>query len=111
MLAVHGVVGRPSAPRSVEFRTEIGPVPHRDRSGSASRSVQAGDTPAHLKLGEHYATQGDLLGTAVMQPPTRVATSAAVRSPEGPELSAPARAGAIIAGSVIIRARRSQVVG
>ena len=30
-----------SAPRSVEFRTEIGPVPHRDRSGSAPRSVRS----------------------------------------------------------------------
>ena len=29
-----------SAPRSVRFRTEIGPVPRRDRSGSASRSVR-----------------------------------------------------------------------
>ena len=28
---------RPLAPRSVEFRLEIGPVPHRDRSGSGIR--------------------------------------------------------------------------
>ena len=47
----------------------------------------------------------------MMQPPMKAATSAAVSGSEGPELSAPARAGAIIAGSVIIRARRSQVVG
>ena len=31
-----------SAPRSVQFRTEIGPVPHRDRSGSTPRSVRTG---------------------------------------------------------------------
>ena len=30
----------PYSPRSVEFRTEIGSVPARDRSGSAPRSVQ-----------------------------------------------------------------------
>ena len=30
-----------SAPRSVEFRTEIGPVPRRDRFSPASRSVQS----------------------------------------------------------------------
>ena len=29
-----------SAPRSVQFRIEIGPVPYRDRSSSGSRSVQ-----------------------------------------------------------------------
>jgi len=29
-----------TAPRSVEFRAEIGPVPARDRSSSAPRSVE-----------------------------------------------------------------------
>ena len=72
MLAVHGVVGCPCSSRSVEFRTEIGPVPRRDRSSSAPRSVEfrteigsGRRIPAHLKLGEHYATQGDLLGDRV----------------------------------------------
>ena len=34
----------PPSSRSVEFRAEIGPVPHRDRFTSAPRSVQSGAT-------------------------------------------------------------------
>ena len=33
----------PPSPRSVEFRAEIGSVPHRDRFTSASRSVRGAD--------------------------------------------------------------------
>ena len=39
---------RPLAPRSVEFRLEIGPVLHRDRSGSASRSVRFDRDPRRV---------------------------------------------------------------
>jgi len=45
-----GPSASPEASRSVATRTEIGPVPHRDRSSSAPRSValriEIGRTPA-----------------------------------------------------------------
>ena len=51
--------GRPDSPRSVHFRTEIGPVPHRDRSNSASKSV-------------HFRTEiGPGWGTPSLTPPGR----------------------------------------
>ena len=39
---IRNAVPQHHPPRSVHFRLEIGPVPARDRSSSASRSVQAG---------------------------------------------------------------------
>ena len=91
--------------------------PHRDRSSSASRSVRfrveigsGRRYPSAPEAGRALCDQGDLLGKRV-DAAAHEGRNECGRSPEGPERSALARAGAIIAGSVIIRARRSQVVG
>ena len=61
----------PSSPRSVVFRPEIGPLPARDRSHSASRSVQCG-VSGHLRQGEWVSASSVVV-------PGRVVLGAGVR--------------------------------